>query len=43
MAGLGLHCPAGFALVAEQDLLSSCGARPSHCGAFSCCRSTGAQ
>ena len=37
MAGLGLYCYAGFALVAEQGPLSSCGAPASCRGGFSCC------
>ena len=38
LAALGLHCYAGFSLVAPSgELLSSCGAWISHCGGFSCC------
>ena len=36
---LGLRwCVRAFSSCSEQGLLSSCGARASHCGGFSCCR-----
>ena len=39
MAALGLHrCPWAFSSCGEQELVSSCGARASYCGGFSCCR-----
>ena len=31
-------CAEAFSNCSEQGLLPSCGARASHCGAFSCCR-----
>ena len=38
LAVLGLHCRAqAFSSCGEWGLLSSCGARTSHCGGFSCC------
>ena len=38
LAGLDLRCCAwAFSSCSEQGLLSSCGARASHCGGFSCC------
>ena len=39
LAVLGLHCCKwAFSSCGEWGLLSSCSARPSHCGGFSCCR-----
>ena len=37
LAVLGLLAARGPSLAAEQGLLSSCGARASHCSGFSCC------
>ena len=38
LAALGLQCCLrAFSSYGDQGLLSSCGARASHCGGFSCC------